>query len=104
MFQPCAERVLIAFIAHSYLWQNAGFRLAVHHIKLGIMAENEDQRGENPVRKFLRLGADGEGVGGPTPPSVVSGRMDVWARRLGRLLAWSVALFLLARFLRTYGS
>jgi hypothetical protein len=70
------------------------------------MAKAEKTGGENARVELDRLGRAGETLGGGAvrEPSLATegDGIEVWGRRVGKLLGWAFVMFLLVQLLRTY--
>jgi hypothetical protein len=70
------------------------------------MAKADKTGGDNARAELDRLGRAGETLGGgairdPSPATDGDG-IEVWGRRVGKILGWAFVFFLLVQLFRTY--
>jgi hypothetical protein len=70
------------------------------------MAKADRRGGENARAELERLGRAGETLGGTaierTTEISDGDRIEIWGRRIGRMLGWAFAIFLVIQLFRTF--
>jgi hypothetical protein len=71
------------------------------------MAESKERKTDERIADIDRLGRAGESIGGRSLPPVQEplqkDAIEIWGRRIGRVLGWTAAVFLLVQLIRMYG-
>jgi hypothetical protein len=71
------------------------------------MAESKERKTDERIADIDQLGRAGESIGGRSLPPVreplQNDAIEIWGRRIGRVLGWTAVVFLLIQLVRIYG-
>lgn len=73
-----------------------------------MMAGSKERKRNTDAAGMEQLGRAGETIGGRTLPEVPDGKarndaIEIWGRRIGRVLGWTAVALLLIQLVRIYG-